>query len=173
MTDPAPSPDRKPMQVIRGTLIVCDAVEQTISGKFMICGTYNMRHGRPGEPILKFPLAMYLRLQFEHAGTYPGEILIVDRSKSSTHKPLLHQAGWSFSITDPLQPLEVPCLFHEIEVECPVDIKTLAPGGIYALHLLVWLKVDGADVASSPLTVIFLAPQGPPHEHIHRTVDEQ
>jgi hypothetical protein len=154
----------QPMRGIRGAIIICDAVEMTVSGKFIIIGTHNLRRGHPGQAILRFPLVLYMRLQFDVAGTYAGEILLIDREKPSNEKPLLRYSDLKFIVSDPLSPVETPCIFPDVEVECPVDLKTIAPNQIYALPLLVWLKVDGADIASSPLTLLFCPPKGGPNE---------
>jgi hypothetical protein len=154
-------PQRPPMEPIRGTVLLCDHVAQMINNKWLIAGTHTSQIVPPGVPAVMLMLNVYLRFQVERAGPYHFTVRVINTSLDSNH-PAIVSLGADAHITDPLVPFEYGCQFPPIMVESP-PAQDAHPRGI---RLLAWLRVDGTDVASSPLSVIFLPPtEAPTHDH--------
>ena len=151
------------MRDLRGTVILCDQLYPTVGGKWVIAGTYTHWTSLPGAHHLDLPpLNVYIRFQVEHAKEIDCELLLVHRAMPS-NAPAIFRQQVKVQIVDPLTPVEMGCVLPPFRVNFPTDLSQTPAGIPVGVPLLLWLKVDGEDLASCPLNVIFLPPQGPDH----------
>ena len=142
------------MRDARGTVILCDQLYPSIGGKWIIAGTYSTWKVRPGARHLELPpLNVYIRFQVQQAGEFAGELLLMQRSLPANDPPLLRQE-FRVRIGDPLSPYEMGCVLPAFQVRCPDEAPQQQTGPI-GVHLLLWLRIAGEDVASCPLNVLF------------------
>jgi hypothetical protein len=163
MTDPSTPVNPLPMQPLRGSLILCDQLYPTIAGKWIIAGTYTAKLSRPGQERIEFPdgVNVYLRFQVEQAQRYHAEILLINRGLTSTTEPL-QRHELDLDVADPRTPIELACILDPFQVHCPIPLAAIPPAGL-GVALLVWLRVNGEDLASCPLNLIFRPLEGAPH----------
>lgn len=142
----------------RGTIILCDQLYPTVGNKWVIAGTYDTAMAAAGarEHIIS-GFWLYLRLQCETVGEKLVNIKLVVRDLPPTY-PALHETDLKRKCTNPVRPMEFGYQFPGISVQCPVEPEEIEVGKPLALNLLFWLKVNGASIASSPLTIIFRNP---------------
>lgn len=144
----------QPMRDKRGTIILCDYLQPMGNGKWIIAGTFTHVTLMPGQQVVDLlPLNVYLRFQVEQAGTYECELLLIHRSLPS-NASALSRHHFSVTLVDPLVPCEIGCQLPPFRVQCP-KIPGIASNEAIGVPLLLWLKVDGADLATCPLNVIF------------------
>ena len=151
------------MRESRGTVILCDQLYPTIGGKWVIAGTYTNYLADLGAQHVDFihGLNVYLRFQVERTGKYPCELLLVNRALAS-NLPAIQRLEVRIAVTDPLAPVEIGCVLPPFRVRCP-NTPDVPVDTAIGVALLVWLKVDGEDVATCPLNVIFQPYRGPGH----------
>lgn len=137
----------------RGTVLVCDEVYQTTTGKWVIAGTYS--RWMTIEPMLLFPqgVGLYLRFLPEAMGKAEGSLLIIDADQPSTVPPVI-RINLTIDVKQPLVPIELGIRTPPWAIKRP-----MAADGSLAMHaerhFKVWLKMSGIDLASSPFDVIF------------------
>ncbi len=153
------SRDLQPMHEIRGTLILCDHVYRTDQGKWVIAGTYST--WQTAQDVLVPFLHAYIRLQFEHPGTYPCELAMVDRGLPPQAPPML-MVRFEVVQSQANPPLfEMGLQLPELRITAPVPYAQRAPGTHIALRTLLALRVKDTDVASCHLDFQFAGPAPP------------
>ena len=150
----------QPMNEIRGTLILCDNVYRTDQGKWVIAGTYAQWQTTQDALTLPF-LHAYVRLQFEHPGTYQCQLTMVDKAQPPQSVPMLSA---QFDVS---QPSSNPPVFEmglqlpELRIQAPVPFSQRPPGSLIILHTQLWLRVRQTEIASCALDFHFAGPPVP------------
>lgn len=140
------------MEEIRGTIILCEYICRGESQKHILVGTFTRLIAQPGLNELVFPegLHLYVRFQVEKIKTFNVEILVVNQVLPPTIKPL-QRIEFAVPVDDSYPPIEVACKLPPFKVQLPPGPPNEARG----MRLKIWLRVDGLDVASTPLDIIF------------------
>lgn len=145
-----------PMHTIRGGIVLCENCQPMLNGKWLIVGTYS-GFNVIGDVWLSPPLQCYVRVQVEQMGDFPANVKLINRALPSNHAPL-YDMNFTMQVRDPLQLIELGCQLPPLEVRSPCRISDMRQGHAYGVSLLLWLRVGGIDLASSPLNVIFRPP---------------
>lgn len=144
---------------IRGTLILCDYLQPMNGGKWLIAGTHNTVMAPPGMPVLEVRGWLYLRLQVEHARSYQAKITLVDRNAPGNSAPLFDLDA-TLMIQNPLDPFEMGLPLPPLNFPRPPSPPDAPSEHQANIKLHLRLNVDGIDVASTPLSLVFFS--GPP-----------
>ena len=143
---------------IRGTLILCDQVYRTDQGKWIIAGTYT-HWQTPNDELVLHSLQAYIRLQCERPGTYPLQLAMLDRAAPPNARPML-QANTEITVNESQVPVfEMGIHLPELRITAPIPSKDREPGSLLAIRTLLWLTVQGVDVASCHLDFMFTKPK--------------
>jgi len=154
MTDPI----RPTMDAVRGTILLCDQVYPTTGGKWIIAGTYTNWWTSSSPLVFTGGLSIYIRFQVEQPADYPCRILLFDRMQPSNVPPIV-EVGMVARITDPLEPFELGLKLPQFGIVSPIPPEQIPAGKPVGVILSVWLQVNGKDLASCPLRIIFCNPQ--------------
>jgi hypothetical protein len=146
-----------PLGEIRGTLILCDQVYRTDQGKWVIAGTYT-HWQTPHDDLVMHSLQAYIRLQFDRPGTYPLRLAMLDRAAPPQAAPMM-QAETVITVNESQIPVfEMGIHLPELRIAAPIPAKDRQVGSLLALRTLLWLTVNGTDVASCNLDFHFTKP---------------
>lgn len=160
----------KPIDKIRGTVILCDQVYLTQENKFIIAGTYN--YIKTTNDKIDFPsgISTYVRFQVEQARSYQVEVVLAIANAPTIDEGILDRISAEFTTRNPLEPGEKGLQFPSFQLVCPIPQDQIPPSGI-VVPLIVCLRVDSHEVSSCRLYIHFLPP-GDTHEDQSREEKE-